>query len=161
PRLLFISAGAMTLLTLLLLWRLMPDLFYRTLLWFRWLPRYRLEVAGSNHIPGSGPAILVTNVAGAVSSLQLVSATDRILRFVELAKSDEVSANGTHPQSGPLPPPGENGYAKIPRERSLGQVDGRARTGTDTATFDRASQALQKGHVIALPLLDHVHFDSV
>jgi MFS family permease len=82
PLLLFLGAGLMTLLTLLLLWRQMPDLFLRTLIWLRTQPRYRLEIDGLNRLPDNGPAVVVTNARGVEPCLQVVSATDRTTRFV-------------------------------------------------------------------------------
>jgi MFS family permease len=82
PSLLFVGAALMTLGTLLLLvWRL-PDLFLRTLVWLRLQRRSRLIVFGFNHLPGNGPAVLATNAADAVECLQVLSATDRTVRFV-------------------------------------------------------------------------------
>jgi len=82
PRLLFIGAASLTLLTLLLLWRQMPDLFLRTLIWLRNQPRYRLEIEGLNHLQDKGPVLLATNARGLEACLQVVSATDRAASFL-------------------------------------------------------------------------------
>jgi MFS family permease len=82
PRLLFLSVGALTLLTLGLLWRLLPDLFVRTALWFRSLGRYRVEVAGMSHLPGTGPVLLVTDAPAGEACGHVHSATDRVTEFV-------------------------------------------------------------------------------
>ena len=82
PRLLFLGAGLLTLLTLLLLWRQMPDLFLRTLIWVRTQPRYRLEIEGLNHLPDVGPAVILTNARGIESCLHVISAADRTTRFL-------------------------------------------------------------------------------
>jgi hypothetical protein len=82
PRLLFLGAASLTLLTLLLLWRQMPDLFLRTLVWLRTQPRYRLEIEGLNHLPDNGPVIVVTNARGLEPCLHVVSAADRTTRFL-------------------------------------------------------------------------------
>jgi MFS family permease len=82
PRLLFLSAGAMTLATLLLLWWQMPDLMRRTRLWFRWLRRCRLQPVGLHHLPMDGPVVLVTNAADGDGCAQVVCATDRLTRIV-------------------------------------------------------------------------------
>jgi MFS family permease len=81
PRLLFLGAASLTLLTLLLLWRQMPDLFLRTLIWLRTQRRYRLEIDGLNHLPDNGPVLVVTNARGVEACLHVVSATDRTTRF--------------------------------------------------------------------------------
>ncbi|HEY7314401.1 MAG TPA: MFS transporter [Gemmataceae bacterium] len=82
PVLLFFGAGLMTLITLLLLWRQMPDLFLRTLIWLRTQPRYRLEIEGLNHLPDNGPVVLVTNAPDIEACLHVLSATDRSMRFL-------------------------------------------------------------------------------
>jgi MFS family permease len=82
PRLLFLGAGLMTLFTLMLLWRQMPDLFSRTLIWLRTQPRFRLEVDGLNNLPDNGPVVLVTNAQGVEPCLHVISATDRSTRFL-------------------------------------------------------------------------------
>ncbi len=82
PRLLFLGAASLTLLTLLLLWRQMPDLFLRMLVWLRTQPRFRLEIEGLNNLPDNGPVVVVTNARGVESCLHVVSATDRTTRFL-------------------------------------------------------------------------------
>jgi hypothetical protein len=82
PRLFFLGAGGMTLLTLLVLWQQLPDLFGRTLLWLRALRDYRLEVAGMNHLPGNGPVVLATNAESKEECQEVLAATDRTTRFL-------------------------------------------------------------------------------
>jgi len=91
PRLLFVGAASLTLFTLLLLWRQMPDLFVRMLVWLRTQPRFRLEIEGLNNLPDSGPAIVVTNARGVEPCLHVVSAIDRTTRFV-------LADDGTQPR---------------------------------------------------------------
>jgi MFS family permease len=88
PRLLFFGAASLTLLTLLLLWRQMPDLFLRTLIWMRAQPHYRLEIEGLNHLPDKGPVVVATNARGLEACLQVVSATDRATRFLFVEDED-------------------------------------------------------------------------
>lgn len=82
PRLLFFGAASLTLLTLLMLWRQMPDLFLRTLIWLRTQPRYRLEIEGLNHLPDKGPVVVATNARGLEACLHVVSAADRSTQFL-------------------------------------------------------------------------------
>jgi MFS family permease len=82
PALLFLGAGGMTLFTLLLLWRQLPDLFLRTRLWMRGLFLYRLEIAGMLRLPANGPAILATDAADAERCSRVLCATDRVTRFL-------------------------------------------------------------------------------
>jgi MFS family permease len=81
PRLLFLGAASLTLLTLLLLWRQMPDLFLRTLIWLRTQRRFRLEIDGLNHLPDKGPVLVVTNACGLEACRHVISATDRTTHF--------------------------------------------------------------------------------
>jgi len=96
PRLLFLGAGLMTLLTLLLLWWQMPDLFLRTWIWLRTMPRFRLEIEGLNNLPDSGPVVVVTNARGVESCLHVVSTTDRATRFLLMVDDTQrrAGANG-------------------------------------------------------------------
>jgi len=80
--LLFLSAAAMTLLALLLLWIQLPSLFYRTLLWLRWRGRAKLEVFGLNNMPDRGPVLLVVGNGNRETCLQVFSATDRTTHFL-------------------------------------------------------------------------------
>jgi MFS family permease len=89
PRLLFVGAASMTLLTLLLLTRQMPDLFVRTALWLRLGGRYRLNLYGANNLPSDGPVVLVSNAARLEPGFQVLCATDRTARFVFLEAADE------------------------------------------------------------------------
>jgi len=82
PRLLFVGAASLTLVTLLLLRRQMPDLFLRTLIWLWTQPRYRLEIEGLDHLPDKGPVVLATNTRSLEACLHLVSATDRATGFL-------------------------------------------------------------------------------
>jgi hypothetical protein len=82
PELLFLGAGGMTMLTLALLWWQLPDLFLRTFLWLRGLPRYRLEIAGMLRLPDRGPVLLVTDAADAEQCSRVLCATDRVTYFL-------------------------------------------------------------------------------
>jgi MFS family permease len=140
PRLLFLSAGFMTLFTLLLLWRQLPDLFLRTLVWLRMQRRCRLEVAGMNHLPGHGPVILATNAAGADPCLHVLSATDRTTRFL-LADGDRQRL------------PGLLLLPLLARTSLVRVRPGTADSGADPA-LRRAEKALGRNEVVALPFGD-------
>jgi MFS family permease len=84
PQLLFLSAGGMTLLTLIILWIQLPSLFTRTFLWMRWRGKTKLEVYGMHHMPDRGPVVLVTSNARRETCLQILSATDRTTEFLLL-----------------------------------------------------------------------------
>jgi MFS family permease len=118
PRLLFLSAGAMTLLTLLVLWRQMPDLFVRTLLWARAQRRYQLEIAGMNHLPARGPVLLATDGPGVEGCLQVFSATDRTARFVFVPGPGEPPppAAAVHYSLGVVGPDGGEAWEEVARK---------------------------------------------
>jgi MFS family permease len=88
PELLFLSAGAMTLFTLALLWWQLPDLFLRTRLWLRIIPRCRLEIAGMLRLPDRGPVLLVTDAADEEQCSRVLCATDRVTYFLYPRESD-------------------------------------------------------------------------
>jgi MFS family permease len=139
PTLLFVSAAGMTLFTLLLLWREMPDLFLRTVLWFRALGRYRLRPVHVGRLPAKGPVLLVTNAEGREGCLQVLAATDRTARFVFTPD----------PGERPLPP-----LARLLAAPStVGEVDGRVPPDAEQQELaGRARAALRRGEIVGLPL---------
>jgi MFS family permease len=136
PILLFLCVAVMTLLTFFALRTQLPDLFLRTLLWFRRQGRHGLEVAGMDHLPTSGPVILATNAANLDACLSVLSATDRTTRFI-LVRS---------PIDKPL-----GGLTRfLARRDSLAVVDGAAVDWDDL--MRRADAALDRKEVIGVPL---------
>ena len=89
PSLLFLGVAVMTLLTFFALRSQLPDLFLRTLLWFRRLRRYGLEVDGMEYLPTAGPVILATNADNLDTCLSVLGATDRTTRFVLVETADD------------------------------------------------------------------------
>lgn len=81
PRFLFLTAAGLLLVILLLLWRRLPDLFLRTLIWLRSLGRPFILVRGYENLPRE-PAILVTNCNGFSDSMYVVQAVVRPVRFL-------------------------------------------------------------------------------
>jgi MFS family permease len=92
PSLLFFSTGAMTLFTLGLLWWVLPDIFRRAWLWMRAQGRYRMELAGMLRLPGSGPAILVTDAGDAEARSHVERAADRVVHFLLPKPGDDIEA---------------------------------------------------------------------
>jgi MFS family permease len=82
PRFLFIGGSIMTLLMLLMLCRMLPDFFVRSILWLRAIGRYRIRVFGIHNLPAEGAAILATNCERFTESMHVVSCTDRRVRFI-------------------------------------------------------------------------------
>ncbi|HWP65009.1 MAG TPA: MFS transporter [Candidatus Limnocylindria bacterium] len=60
----------------------MPDLFVRLVVWLVAHAVYRVERRGLEHVPRSGPAVLVATSASAVDPLVIASASRRPIRFV-------------------------------------------------------------------------------
>jgi MFS family permease/1-acyl-sn-glycerol-3-phosphate acyltransferase len=83
-RALFLVAALMTLGILVLLCRLLPDFFVRSLLWMRAQGRSRLKVIGLQNLPTEGPVLLATNCDRFKDCMQVVTATDRFTRFILL-----------------------------------------------------------------------------
>jgi MFS family permease len=94
PPYLFVGAGVMTLLAILLLCRQMPDLPVRTLIWLRWLGRQRLQVVGMHNLPGTGPLVLATNADNFDRCMQVVATADRYVRYVWLRGPDSADPPG-------------------------------------------------------------------
>ncbi|MBX7105333.1 MAG: MFS transporter [Gemmataceae bacterium] len=84
PGFLFLGASAITGLSLLGLWAIMPDLMSRGIFAFRHLRGPRVRGVGTHHIPPAGPMVLVTNVSSREEFRYLRSATDRLLAPVGL-----------------------------------------------------------------------------
>jgi MFS family permease len=137
PGLLFFCAGGITLFILLVLWRLQPDLFYRTWLWLRSQGHYRLEVAGTNHVPSSGAALLATNCSGVERNFYVAAVVDRVTRFVLVERNGEAARHG------------------FPRRRTLGILHEKGEPHYGEALRDKADRALHRGEVVAVPLADH------
>jgi hypothetical protein len=82
PRFLFLGAGLMTFVTILILWRRLPDLPVRAWRVLKGLRSGRPIVAGIHHLPGDGPIVLVTTNANPNAHAAILSATDRYARFL-------------------------------------------------------------------------------
>jgi hypothetical protein len=82
PRYLFLGNALMTLLTLALLIRQLPDFLVRSLLWLSTHGRHQLRVVGISNLPAEGPVILATNCVRFQECMQVIAATDRYTRFV-------------------------------------------------------------------------------
>ncbi len=61
---------------------LLPDALLRLLLWFATATLYRLDIAGAEHVPARGGALLVPNHASIVDAALVIAATDRPVRFL-------------------------------------------------------------------------------
>jgi len=82
PRFLFVGGSVMTLIVLLVLCRMLPDFFIRTLLWVRAQGRYSIRVTGIQYLPSEEPAILATNCQRFTETMHVLACTDRSVRFI-------------------------------------------------------------------------------
>lgn len=82
PAFLFAGAALITLMILLILVAIMPDLPSRAVWAFKQLRSPRVRAVGMHHVPLKGPALLATNCASPSDASQLRSATDRLITFV-------------------------------------------------------------------------------
>lgn len=90
PSYLFVGAGAMALLTLLLLWGRMPDLFSRAIWVVRTFGRTRLlRAVGTAHLPADGPVVLITNCKDETARRDVVAATERAVSFITTKLSNQ------------------------------------------------------------------------
>lgn len=94
PRFLFLIASMLTLGILILLWRMLPDFFTRSLFWLRSLGKYQLREVGLARLPASGPVLLACNCVDLESSLQLVSVTDRTTRVIVPTANGQALGDG-------------------------------------------------------------------
>jgi acyl-[acyl-carrier-protein]-phospholipid O-acyltransferase/long-chain-fatty-acid--[acyl-carrier-protein] ligase len=77
-------AAAVLVLFLLVCWR-WPMAIVRAFLWIATRTFYRMRVAGAEHIPAEGPALLVCNHVSYIDWLLLLAAQKRFIRFVIFA----------------------------------------------------------------------------
>jgi MFS family permease len=89
PQYLLAGAGVMALLTLGLLVYQMPDLLARALWVLRKRGEIRLHVVGTDNVPVNGPVVMATNCRDETSRRDVVSATERPVRFVQTKLTDE------------------------------------------------------------------------
>jgi len=81
PRFLFLGAGLMTFLTLLILWWRLPDLFKRSRWVLKGMFREHIGIIGVEHLPATGPVVLTTTSSDPDDHSAIQSATDRWTRF--------------------------------------------------------------------------------
>ena len=93
---LFLGASAMTLATLLVLCQQLPDFFVRTLMFLRkvlghgMLARSTVQSLGISNLPSQGPVILATNCDRPEKCMLVLAATDRVIRFLILERSERL-----------------------------------------------------------------------
>jgi acyl-[acyl-carrier-protein]-phospholipid O-acyltransferase/long-chain-fatty-acid--[acyl-carrier-protein] ligase len=75
------AAGGTLLATAYVLW-LLPDSLLRLLLWLATHTLYRLDVAGREHVPARGGALLAPNHVSMTDAVFLIASLDRPIRFL-------------------------------------------------------------------------------
>jgi hypothetical protein len=139
PRYLFVGASLLALVILLLLWSKLPDFFVRSIFWLRSLGKFQIREVGLDHLPTSGPVVLATNCDDLVSSLQLVSVTDRTTKVILLTRDGQPNGDGV--------------LLAMARRRSLIELP---RSGTSpeahAAAIREGEQALADGHLLAIDI---------
>jgi Major Facilitator Superfamily len=140
PRFLFVGAALMTMFTLLLLGRQMPDLYLRSALWVRLRGRYRLNVHGANNLPGTGPVLVASNAAGLEAGFQVLASTDRTARFVFLQSAKERTPGRLTRRF-----MATSSLLWLPEETDSGEAD---------AALAKIADVLRRGEILGLPLPD-------
>lgn len=79
---LFAAAALLNALVAVYIYRLVPEFLLRFLVWLLVHTVYRLDKRGIEHIPHSGPALLVCNHVSYLDALLIAAASRRPIRFV-------------------------------------------------------------------------------
>jgi acyl-[acyl-carrier-protein]-phospholipid O-acyltransferase/long-chain-fatty-acid--[acyl-carrier-protein] ligase len=126
------AAGGTLLATAYVLW-LLPDSLLRLLLWLATHTLYRLDVAGREHVPARGGALLAPNHVSMTDAVFLIASLDRPVRFLMFKDIYE------HPLIKPL--------AKI-----LGVIPISSTQGPREMihSLREASQALENGEIVCI-----------
>src|SRR5262249_59433409 len=114
-----------------------PAVFARPLLGLRTRRRYRLEIGGLHRLPARGPVLLVTDAPTGEACLRVLSATDRLTRFL-------LVFGLTEPRLGGL-------TRALVKWHELALVDPGDSVGVEEVVR-RAKQALARGVVVGLSL---------
>src|SRR6267142_1427885 len=79
---LFLAAAVLNAVVAIYIFTLVPEFLMRFLIWLLVHTLYRLDKSGMEHIPESGPAVLVCNHVSYVDALVIAAACPRPVRFV-------------------------------------------------------------------------------
>ena len=79
---LFLAAALLNAAVAIYIYTLVPEFLMRFLIWLLVHTVYRLEKSGLEHIPESGPAVLICNHVSYVDALVIAAACPRPVRFV-------------------------------------------------------------------------------
>jgi acyl-[acyl-carrier-protein]-phospholipid O-acyltransferase / long-chain-fatty-acid--[acyl-carrier-protein] ligase len=82
PPKIFLSVSLLTVLATIYVLYLLPDALLRLLLWIATHTLYRIHLAGREHVPAKGGALLVSNHVSMVDAVLLLASVDRPIRFL-------------------------------------------------------------------------------
>lgn len=78
----FLVTGLLNAFIAIYIYTLLPEFLLRFIVWMLIHSIYRLEVKGVEHVPESGPAVLLCNHGSAIDMLIVMAASRRPIRFV-------------------------------------------------------------------------------
>jgi acyl-[acyl-carrier-protein]-phospholipid O-acyltransferase/long-chain-fatty-acid--[acyl-carrier-protein] ligase len=82
PSLVFLAGGLLTVCVTAYVCWLLPEFLFRFLFWSMTHTFYRLRVLGREHIPATGPGLLICNHVSYADGFFLVASHHRLIRFV-------------------------------------------------------------------------------
>src|SRR5690606_30541234 len=85
PEAVFMFAGLGTIPVAVYVFRLIPDVTVRFVLWLATHSIYKLRVYGRNNVPERGGALLVANHVSWVDGILILISTSRLVRFLVYA----------------------------------------------------------------------------
>jgi MFS family permease len=139
PRYLFLIAAFFTFLTLVILKIRMPDLFFRTVLWGYFFPKFNLRAHGLHNLKSHGPVVLVHNGDNLEDSFMILSTTDRTAKNV--FKSDSTQEQ--------IP----TFIKQMAQKHGLGWMTQNTNEGFNIeSVIGKVRKSLLKGHAVSLSL---------
>jgi acyl-[acyl-carrier-protein]-phospholipid O-acyltransferase / long-chain-fatty-acid--[acyl-carrier-protein] ligase len=90
PDRIVLALGGFTLIATAVVLRLVPDYFARFSLWLLTHTIYRIRIAGQEHVPARGPALLVCNHVSYADALLVGASVQRFIRFMMYAPHYEM-----------------------------------------------------------------------
>jgi len=130
----FLALGLMNAAVAFYVYKVVPEFLFRFLAWVLAHVLYRLRTEGRDHIPDTGPALLVCNHVSFIDWLIVASACKRPARFVMYHGFLELPLLGVFFRDAKVIP--------IASARESGDVL--------AAAFDRIAEALEAGEVVCI-----------
>ncbi len=133
PPKIFLSVSLLTVLATVYVLYLLPDALLRLLLWIATHTLYRIHLAGRDHVPAKGGALLVSNHVSMVDAVLLLASVDRPIRFLMFQGSYD------HPLVKP--------FAKIMK---VIPISSQLRPREMIQSLRTATEALQNGEIVCI-----------